>query len=79
MKLYDKQIATAAKACDALPELEKDIPANAYYWWNPDKAKTNERIMQWNIKIGNCIEIPTGCKSIKVYSCKSAMKPEGQK
>ncbi|HEY5915488.1 MAG TPA: RHS repeat-associated core domain-containing protein [Verrucomicrobiae bacterium] len=76
-KLYDQQIATASKACDGLPNLE--IPAGSYYWWNPDLAPTNERIMQWNIKIGNCVEIPTGCKSIKVYACNSEMKPEGTK
>jgi RHS repeat-associated protein len=76
-KLFDQQIGTAAKACDGLDELE--IPAGAYYWWNPELSPTNEGIMAWNIQIGNCVEIPTGCKRIKVYSCNSEMKPKGQK
>jgi hypothetical protein len=76
-KLYDQQIAKASKACDGFPNLE--IPAGSYYWWNPDNALDNEPIMQWNIEIGNCVEIPTGCKSIKLYACDSEMKPEGTK
>lgn len=75
--LFDRQIGTAAKACDGLDELE--IPAGAYYWWNPELSPTNEGIMAWNIQIGNCKQIPTGCKSIKVYACDSEMKPKGQK
>jgi len=46
----------------------QEIPAGAYYWWNPELSPTNEDIMAWNIKIGNCTEIATGCKDIKVYA-----------
>jgi hypothetical protein len=54
-KLFDQEIGSAAKACDGLGQLGQ-IPAGAYYWWNPDISPTNEGIMAWNIKIGNCTE-----------------------
>ena len=76
-RLFDQQIAKASTACDGLDDLK--IPAGSYYWWNPELAPTNERIMKWNITIGNCEEVQTGCKSIKVYACNSEMKPEGQR
>jgi hypothetical protein len=76
-KYWDRDIANSLKACDGLDNLV--IPAGIYYWRNPDKAPTNEKRMKWNIKIGNCMEVTTGCKSIKVYACDSEMKPEGQK
>lgn len=76
-KLWGIQNATASKVCDNLDNME--IPAGSYYWWNPGLAPTNEKEMQWNIKIGNCVEVTTGCKSIKVYACNSEMKPIGQK
>ena len=55
------------------------IPAGLYYWWNPKLAPTLEKIMAWNIEIGNCVAISTGCTALKVYACNSEMKPIGTK